>query len=407
MTHRDLAQRVRGFGMSIFSEISTLAVQQRAVNLGQGFPDFPAPDWIKQAAADAIGADLNQYAPSAGIPRLRAAIAAEWERRGWRTVDPEREITVTSGATEAVYAAIMALVDPGDEVICFEPAYDAYRADIIMAGGVPRYVRLYPPTTDNEGVHSTSVWWFDPIELAAAFTARTRLILLNTPHNPTGKVFCQAELEQIAALCRQHHVVAICDEVYDQLIYDTAVHLPIATLPDMWQRTLTINSTGKTFSLTGWKVGYAVGPTELNQALRQAHQWITFATATPLQAALAVALETAPAIGYYDELRAAYQERRDRLAQVLRGNGLSPLPTEGSFFLLADITATGFYDDVAFCRWLTCEVGVAAIPITVFYDPAAQRPAPPLARFCFAKQHATIQAAAERLQHIARIGVQQ
>lgn len=401
------AERVRGFGTTIFTEMTVLALQHHAVNLGQGFPDFAGPDWVKQAAANAIAADLNQYAHTTGIPRLRTAIAMQWAGNDWRgDVDPVAEVTVTSGATEALFAAMMALVNPGDEVICFEPTYDAYVPDITMAGGVPRFVRLYPPQDfDNPRAD----WWFDPAELEAAFNPRTRVLLLNTPHNPTGKVFTSAELHLIAELCQRHNVVAVCDEVYDQIVYDDAVHIPLATLPDMWMRTLTINSTGKTFSLTGWKIGYAVGPAHLSRALRQAHQWITFATATPLQEAAAIALEMATEHGYYEELRAAYLERRDLLMRVLQAAGLPPLPVRGSYFIMADFAGTGFTDDVAFCRWLTSEVGVAAIPPSAFYYthmPVAEsvnKGLPLHARFCFAKRRETIQAAAERLRRLSSL----
>ncbi len=389
------AERVSRFGTSIFAEISALAVQCGAVNLGQGFPDFAGPAWIKEAAAAAVAADLNQYAPFQGLPRLREAVAAAWRDRGWREVDPAREVTVTSGATEALFGAVQALLDPGDEAIVFEPFYDAYVPDITMAGGVPRFVRLRPP----DAAHPA--WWFDPDELCAAFTPHTRLLMLNTPHNPTGKVFTRAELELIAGLCRERDVVVLADEVYDRLVFGGAVHVPIATLPGMWERTLTINSTGKTFSVTGWKIGYAVGPAWLNDALRSAHQWITFATATPLQAAAAAALEGAPANGYYEQLRAEYAERYELLRAALEGAGLPTLPTEGSYFIMADIGAAGFASDVEFCRWLTTEVGVAAIPPSVFYaDPSS---APRLARFCFAKRLETLRAAGERLG-AARLG---
>lgn len=405
------ANRLHGFGTTIFSEMTMLAMQHQAINLGQGFPDFAGPAWVKQAAATAIAADHNQYAPSIGVPRLRAAIAAEWERRGWRAIDPDAEVTVTSGATEALFAAMQALVNPGDEVICFEPFYDAYVPDILLAGGVPRFVRLYPPVAAaNTAVSYAGDWWFDPDELAAAFTPRTRMILVNTPHNPTGKVFRRDELQQIAHLCQQHDVIALCDEVYDRLVYDGWEHLPLATLPAMWQRTLTINSTGKTFSLTGWKVGYVVGPAHLTNAVRQAHQWITFATATPLQEALATAFEQAAHNGYYAELRADYVARRDLLAQVLQAAGLPTLPVAGSYFLLADIRSTGFTDDVAFCRWLTSAVGVAAIPPSAFYARAygletVAHDHPLLARFCFAKRLETIQAAGDRLRALPTLTV--
>jgi aspartate/methionine/tyrosine aminotransferase len=379
--------RIRGFGTTIFTEMSRLAVQHGAVNLGQGFPDFAGPDFVKEAAKAAIDADLNQYAISYGAPRLRAAIAATWARDHGRELDLEREVTVTSGATETIFDAIQALIGPGEEVIAFEPFYDSYPASATIAGGALRPVTLYPPD-----------WHFDADELRAAFTPRTRLLLLNTPHNPTGKVFRHDELAQIANLCQERDIVALTDEVYDRILFDGAAHVPLATLPGMWERTLTINSTGKTFSMTGWKIGYAVGPAPLNAALRAVHQFVTFATATPFQEAMATALEVAPALGYYDELRAAYAHRRDLMRDALAGAGLASLPIGGSYFLMADVARLGFPDDVAFCRWLTSAVGVAAVPPSAFYQDPAR--APLLARFCFAKRDETLAAAAERLARL-------
>jgi aspartate/methionine/tyrosine aminotransferase len=379
--------RIRGFGTTIFTEMSRLAVQHGAVNLGQGFPDFAGPDFVKEAAKAAIDADLNQYAISHGTPRLRAAIASAWARDHGREIDPDREITVTSGATETIFDAIQAFVGPGQEVIAFEPFYDSYPASATIAGGALRPVTLYPPD-----------WRFDPDELGAAFTPQTRLLLLNTPHNPTGKVFRRDELALIAALCQERDVVALTDEVYDRILFDDSVHVPLATLPGMWERTLTINSTGKTFSMTGWKIGYAVGPAPLNAALRAVHQFVTFATATPFQEAMATALEAAPARGYYDELRAAYAHRRAMMQTALDGAGLPTLPIGGSYFLMGDVSGLGFPDDAAFCRWLTSEVGVAAVPPSAFYQDPAR--APLLARFCFAKRDETLTAAAERLARL-------
>jgi aspartate/methionine/tyrosine aminotransferase len=379
--------RVRGFGTSIFSEMSRLAVEHGAVNLGQGFPDFPGPAFVKDAAKAAIDANQNQYAISHGAPRLRAAIAATWARDHGREVDPDREVTVTTGATEAIFAAIQAFLGPGDELVAFEPFYDSYPASATVAGGALRPVTLHPPD-----------WRFDPDELRAAFGPRTRLLLLNTPHNPTGKVFGRDELALIAEVCRERDVVALTDEVYDRILFDGSEHVPLATLPGMWERTLTINSTGKTFSMTGWKIGYAIGPAALNAALRAVHQFVTFATATPFQEAMANALEVAPALGYYDQLRADYTRRRDLLRAALEGAGLTTLPIGGSYFLSTDVSGLGFPDDVAFCRWLTTVVGVAAVPPSAFYlDPAR---APLLARFCFAKRDETLTAAAERLARL-------
>ena len=382
--------RIRGFGTSIFSEMSRLAAQHGAVNLGQGFPDFPGPDFVKDAAKAAIVADQNQYAISHGAPRLRAAIAATWAREHGRELDPEREVTVTTGATEAIFAAIQALLGPGDDLVAFEPFYDSYPASATLAGGTLRPVTLYPPD-----------WRFDPDELRAAFGPRTRLLLLNTPHNPTGKVFTRDELALIAEVCQERDAVALTDEVYDRIVFDDAGHVPLATLPGMWERTLTINSTGKTFSMTGWKIGYAVGPAPLNAALRAVHQFVTFATATPFQEAMATALEMAPVLGYYEQLRADYAHRRALMQSALDAAELETLPIGGSYFLSADVARFGFADDVAFCRWLTTDVGVAAVPPSAFYlDPAR---APLLARFCFAKRDETLAAAAERLARLPEL----
>ena len=386
MTER-LAKRVAGFTTSVFTEMSRLAIRHRAVNLGQGFPDFPGPDFVKEAAIQAIRADQNQYAVSHGTPRLRRGIAETWQRTYGREVDPEAEVTVGSGATELILDAMLALVDPDDEVILFEPFYDSYPPDILMAGGLPRFITLEPPD-----------WHFDRQALADLFTPRTRLLLINTPHNPTGKMFSREELSFIASLCQQHNVLVLTDEVYEQIRFNGAEHVPIATLPGMWERTLTVNSTGKAFSMTGWKVGYAVGPAELNHAVRATHQFVTFSTSTPFQEAMATALETATRTGYYEKLRREYTSRRDLLADALTTAGLRTLPVQGAYYLLADLAGLGFADDASFCRYLTAEIGVAAIPPSAFYaDPAR---APLLARFCFAKREETLRAAAERLQRL-------
>jgi aspartate/methionine/tyrosine aminotransferase len=384
--------KIRGFGTSVFTEMSRLAVAHGAVNLGQGFPDFPGPAFVKEAAKTAIDADLNQYAISAGAPRLRAAVAQTWGSRFGIEIDPEREVTVTSGATEAIYGAVQALTGPGDEVVVFEPFYDSYLPSAVMAGGTLKPVRLHPPD-----------WSFDAEEAVAAFGPRTRLLLLNTPHNPTGKVFDPAELRLLADLCRRWDVVAVTDEVYEHILFDGAEHIPLATLPGMRERTLTISSTGKTFSMTGWKVGYAVGSAALNDSLRAVHQFVTFASATPFQDAMALALEVAPSLGYYEELGGAYDERRTALTRALDGAGLPILPVRGAYFLMTDVSKLGFSDDVAFCRWLTTEVGVAAVPPSAFY--LEPRTAPQLARFCFAKKEETIQLAAVRLHQMpGRLG---
>ena len=386
MKRGSASDRIAGIGTSIFTEITALAVHHEAVNLGQGFPDFPAPEFVKQAAARHIRDDRNQYAASSGVPRLRRALADDWRRQypDARAVDADAEITVASGATELLHDAVMGTVNPGDEVIAFEPAYDAYAPDVAMAAGVLRGVPLAPPD-----------WRLDRDRLAAAFGPRTRALILNTPHNPTGKVFTRAELEAIAELCIRRDVLVIADEVYSEIVFDGAAHVPIATLPGMAERTITIRSMGKTFSVTGWKVGWAIAPPPLTAAIRAVHQFVTFTNSAPFQEALADVLPVAVENGYYAALRADYARRRDLLSQVLSGAGLAPLVIGGAYFLLTDIAPLGFDDDVAFCRGLVTGAGVAAIPTSVFYQDPTR--APRLARFCFAKRDATILAAAPRL----------
>jgi aspartate/methionine/tyrosine aminotransferase len=382
--------RIDGFGDSVFTRMSALARQYDAVNLGQGFPDFPGPDFVKDAAKQAIDADLNQYAVSSGAPRLKQQVAIDMSVALEREIDPAREVVVTNGATEAIFEAIMAFSGPGDEVIVFEPFYDSYPASVQMAGATFVPVRLEPPD-----------WSFDLDVLRAAVTPRTRMILLNTPHNPTGKVFALDELEGIAALAIERDLLVVTDEVYDRIVFAPAMHVSIASLPGMWERTITINSTGKTFSLTGWKIGYAVGPAELVGAIQAAHQFITFASGTPFQDALATAMELSRSNGYYDQLVREYTHRKQLLESALAEADLDILPIGGSYFLMADISGLGFDTDVAFCEWLVESIGVAAVPPSAFYqDPSS---APLLARFCFAKSDATIAAAAERLRNIGAV----
>lgn len=381
---RFASDKIRGFGTSVFAEMSRLAVEHNAVNLGQGFPDFAGPEFAKEAAKRAIDADLNQYAISHGQPRLRKAIAASFVSRYGREIDPDREITVASGATEVIFDAIQAFIGPGDELLAFEPFYDSYPTATVLAGGVFKPIRLQPPD-----------WSFDLEALRSAITPRSKVLLLNTPHNPTGKVFTAEELQAIADLAIEHDLLVLTDEVYDRLTYDGAEHHPLALLPGMWERTLTINSTGKTFSMTGWKIGYAIGPASLNAAVRSVHQFVTFASATPFQEAMAEAMEMAETSDYYTQLQRDYDERRQLLDAGLRAAGYDVLPIGGSYFLMADIADRGFGSDVDFCRWLVREVGVAAVPPSAFYlDPAT---APLLARFCFAKKPETIAEASRRL----------
>ncbi len=381
------ASRVAGFGTTIFSEMSRLAVEHQAVNLGQGFPDFDGPDPVKDAAIAAIRGGQNQYAVGIGQPALRQAIAAHTRRFYGQGVNPETEITVTSGATETLFAAVQGLVNPGDEVVIIEPYYDAYVPDVIMAGGVPRLVPLRPPN-----------WAFDPDELAAAFNNRTRVIMLNTPHNPSGRVFGDAELRLIAELCLQWNVIAISDEVYEHLTFDGVQHVRLAALPGMWERTVSISSLGKTFSCTGWKIGWSIAPPDLSAAVRRAHQWITFATSTPMQAAAAVALNMDDE--FYTSFAREFQARRDFLANALTNVGLRVSLPQGTYFILADISPLGFDDDVTFCKWLTTEIGVAAIPPTAFFSEEHKSIARQWARFAFCKKQETLERAAERLQKL-------
>ena len=395
-----MAGRISSFGTTIFSEMNALAAAHNAVNLSQGMPDFAGPEFAKIAAINAINADQNQYAPVPGILPLRQAAAANYARTYGVEADPATEVTVTCGASEAIFDIIMAMVNPGEEVIVFEPAYDAYIADIIMAGGIPRFVTLRPPDSSQSNQENAS-WTFDVAELRASFNSKTRAILVNTPHNPTGKVFNLSELQVIAELCREHDILVIADEVYDRLVFERK-HIAIASLPGMWERTVTVNSAGKSFTVTGWKIGYAIAPAPLTEALRRVHQFVNFAIATPLQAAVADALEHAAHSNHYDELREFYAVRRKLLIDTLNNSGMVVAPHEGTYFLMADVRSWGFSDDVSFCRYLTSEVGVAAIPPSAFYDDPKQ--APVMARFCFAKNLATLQAAAGKLASRVLVG---
>ncbi len=383
------ARRVSGFGTTVFSEFSALAVQHGAVNLGQGFPDFDGPEEVKEAAVEAIRSGVNQYAVGGGAPALRAAIAEHCERFYNQQLDPQSMITVTSGATEALLCTILGLVNPGDEVVLFEPFYDSYEANVLMAEGIPQYVLLYPPDEEHPQ------WWFDFEELAAAFSAKTKLIVLNTPHNPTGKVFSSRELEFIGQLCVEHQAVALCDEVYEHIVFPPARHVRMATLPGLADHTVTVSSAGKTFSLTGWKIGWALGPPRLQHALRQAHQFVTFATAAPLQAGIACALRMPDS--YFEQLRASYGEKRRLLVTALAEASLRPLEPEGATFVIADTRSVGIEDDFEFCRFLTTQVGVAAIPPSAFYSEPHKRHGKWYARFAYCKTEAVLQAAAERL----------
>ena len=370
-------------GPSIFAEMSALALQHGAVNLGQGFPDFAGPAAVKTAAIEAIAADHNQYARMAGLPALASAIADTASLHHGRRIDPATEVTVFSGATEALFCSILALCEAGDEVVLLEPFYDSYLAAVRLAGAIPRIVTL----------HADRSFRFDPAELHAAFGPRTRAVLVNTPHNPTGRVLEEGELSALAAEVRRTGAYVIADEVYEHIVFDGR-HRSIATLPGLEGRTATISSSGKTFSLTGWKVGWAVAPPEISAALRGVHQFVTFATATPLQHAIAAAL-SAPRT-YYEELAADYRARRDRLSGTLAAVGLCPFPVQGTYFVIGDARRLGWDDDVAFCRFLVEVAGVAAIPLSAFYESRQRGSA--LVRFAFCKRDETLAEADRRLR---------
>ncbi|MGC9666361.1 pyridoxal phosphate-dependent aminotransferase [Planosporangium sp. 12N6] len=382
-----LVARMRPFGTTIFAEMSALAVRTGAVNLGQGFPDTDGPPEMLEAAVRAIRDGRNQYPPGPGIPELRAAIAAH-QREFWGLdYDPDGEILVTAGATEAIAAAILALCESGDEVICFEPYYDSYAASIALAGAVRRPVTLRA---------SGGGFTFDPDQLRAAFGPRTRMVLLNSPHNPTGKVFTAEELGLIASLCVEHDVVAVADEVYEHLAFDGA-HLPIAGLPGMRERTVQISSAGKTFSCTGWKVGWACGPAPLVSAVLRVKQFLTYVNAGPQQPAVAVALGLPRA--YYDGFRDALRAKRDRLCAGLAEAGFAVLRSEGTYFVTADITPLGGIDGVEFCRSLPERCGVVAVPTQVFYDDVSA--GRHLIRFAFCKRDEVLEEAVDRLRKLS------
>jgi len=370
------------FTESVIREMTRLALQYGAINLSQGFPDFAAPAEIKRAAQEAIAAEVNQYAITWGAKSLRKAIAEKFERTQGVAADPEREITVCCGATEAMMSSMMAIINPGDEVVVFEPFYENYGPDAILSGATPRFVKLWPPA-----------WTFDPGELARAFGPATKAIILNTPNNPTGKVFERAELEAIRDLCIRWNAFAITDEIYEHMLYDGARHISFASLDGIRDRTITINALSKTYSVTGWRVGWAIAAPEVTSAIRKVHDFLTVGAAAPLQEAGAAALKF-PAT-YYDALAHEYLVRRDRMLELLTRAGFRCFKPRGAYYIMTDISAFGFPDDMAFAKYLVKEIGVAAVPGSSFYqDPADGRTQ---LRFTFCKTEKTFQAAAERL----------
>lgn len=368
--------------VSVFEVMSALAREHKAVNLGQGFPDDPGPEDVRRKAAEAVVDGWNQYPPMMGLPELRQAIANHYQHWHALTLDPEREIMVTSGATEAIAGALLATITPGDEVVLFQPLYDCYLPFVKRAGGVPRFVRLEPPD-----------WRLTEERLAAAFTPKTRAVLFNNPLNPSGTVFPRDDLERLARFCCDSSAVAICDEVWEHVVFDGRAHVPLITLPGMRERTVKIGSAGKIFSLTGWKVGFVCAAPALMRVLAKAHQFITFTTPPNLQAAVAYGLSKPD--DYFTTMRDNFQRSRDRFAAGLRSLGFPVLDAQGTYFLNVDLTPLGLNeDDESFCKRLVVEHGVAAIPVSAFY---AQDHVRSVVRFCFAKHDATLDAALERL----------
>lgn len=381
-----VSKRLEKFKTTIFTQMSNLAVKHGAINLGQGFPNFDGPDFVKEAAIQAIREGKNQYARGYGIPDLNVAIAERFKKDTGIEIDPEKEVTVTSGCTEAIAATILGLINPGDEVVIFAPFYDSYEATLSMAGAKIKSLTLRPPD------------FAVPLaELKAAVTTQTRAIFINTPHNPTGKMLTRAELEVIANLCIAHDVLAFTDEVYDKLTFE-AEHISLASIPGMRGRTVTMNSLGKTFSLTGWKIGWAIAPPHLTWGVRQAHAYLTFATSTPMQWAGSAALRAPES--YYEELRRDYSAKKAILVQGLEDAGFVVYPSSGTYFVVVDHTPFGFEDDISFCEHLIKEVGVVAIPTSVFYlNPEEGKN---LVRFTFCKDESTLRAAVGRMKEKLR-----
>jgi aspartate/methionine/tyrosine aminotransferase len=386
LASRMLSDRIAIFTESVIREMTRLALEHDAINLAQGFPDFAAPEAIKEAAVEAIRADYNQYAITWGARPLREAIARKVKRFNGIDADPERNITVTCGATEAMMSAMLAVVNPGDEVIVFEPFYENYVPDAAICGAKLVFVPLEGPE-----------FGFDPARLRAAFTPRTKAIIVNTPNNPSGRVLNPAELGAIAALCQEFDAIAITDEIYEHIIYDGRRHISIAGLPGMAERTITISGLSKTYSVTGWRVGYIIAPAELTDGVRKVHDFLTVGAPAPLQEAAAAALAFPES--YYEELASEYQRRRDILYTALIEAGFRCSKPEGAYYIMADFSALGEMNDVEFARYLTAEIGVAPVPGSSFY--ADQRLGSRRVRFTFSKRDETLHAAAARLRALA------
>ena len=380
-----LSAKAARFTESVIREMTRLAIQYGAINLAQGFPDFPAPVEIKRAAQEAIAADINQYAITWGAKSLRNAIAEKFARTQGLEIDPEREITVCCGSTEAMMSAMMAVINPGDEVVVFEPFYENYGPDAILSGATPRFVKLHAPD-----------WSFDRAELAAAFSPAAKAIILNTPNNPTGKVFRREELEAIREQCIRWNAFAITDEIYEHMLYDGARHISIATLEGMRDRTITINALSKTYSVTGWRVGWAIASPEVTSAIRKVHDFLTVGAAAPLQEAGAIALRLP--LSYYEKLAAQYLDRRDKMLAILEEAGFRCFKPYGAYYIMTDISNFGFPGDVEFARYLVKEIGVAAVPGSSFYHEPANGSRQ--VRFTFCKTDPTLEEAGKRLRKL-------
>jgi aspartate/methionine/tyrosine aminotransferase len=383
-----ISHKAQQFTESVIREMTRLAMEHDAMNLAQGFPDFPAPREVKDAAIAAINADVNQYAITWGAREFRRELVERFRRDTGLEIDPEREITVCCGATETMIASMLAVVDPGDEVLVFEPFYENYGPDTVIAGASPRFVPLRPPD-----------WSFDPDELAAAFNNRTRAIILNTPNNPTGKVFSRVELEQIAGLCQKWNAYAITDEIYQYMVYDGHTHVSMATLPGMRERTITINGLSKTYSVTGWRVGYAIAAPEVTNAIRKMHDFLTVGAPAPLQAAGATALRLPES--YYRKLASDYSARRDRFLPSLEKAGFRCYYPHGAYYIMTDISGFGFANDVEFTRFLIEKLGVAAVPGSSFYSQPER--GSQQVRFCYSKRDETLDEAGRRLARLAAV----
>jgi aspartate/methionine/tyrosine aminotransferase len=393
------SKKATQFTESVIREMTRLNDLHGGVNLSQGFPDFSAPEAVKDAAVAAIRADVNQYAVTWGARPLREAVAREFTRRYGLAVVADEQVTVCCGSTEAMMSTMMAIIDPGDEVVVFEPFYENYGPDAILSGATPRYVTLHEPDPSTSAAAGAG-WHFDPDELAAAFNNRTKAIIINTPNNPTGKVFTREDLEMIAALCRRWDAIAIADEIYEHIIYDGHQHVPMATIEGMAERTVTINGLSKTYSVTGWRVGWTISPPSLTGAIRKVHDFLTVGAPAPLQEAGAVALSLPDQ--YYLDLAAKYQRLRDVLLEILERHRFTCYKPYGAYYIMTDISGFGFSDDVEFARHLVKNVGVAAVPGSSFYKDTARGRTK--LRFCYCKREATLAEADRRLEKLMPAG---